>query len=655
MDWVKPKHRARRLKSSETTEADDEANQRTATQWLEQLCEENVALLQSALPVTGAAAKPKSRDRAIERYLNAMLWGTGDWDVANPNSRKYLFELVQAFGDASTKQANPQPSENKKRTAGPTPTESRSQQVAHAIKIGKWIAQQLPKASHDPYVALTSAGWLHALPVVGRDIPPALWLEVLQSTLTQVDRAWDNGNQDGLFPWVLWSCEVPLALAKQLAHLGGKDRIVSETLNRIALVLEQTADDPSGLLAFGAQDLRAVVASLIRSRWSATGVGARKWYPPQRKALSKLVTLMLHLTDGHGLPMLAEAATSRHDAELWNSALELAASTKKLTLASAASLPDAVGKGLGLKPTKVRKDKCNDASMPKTSMYWEASSIATMRRSWRDVGCRVAVDFSSDVIWLDITGEDGHRVFSGDWDIELRRNGKPVVVDVAWEEVCWFSDDDVDYLELECDLEGTCKIQRQIMLMREEGMVMMADAVLGTSEARWEAQSHWQLDPSVAWVPEAKTNEGFLMRTVEADGESTSIPAALIMPIGLPEWRRGTKTGNLAGSGQQLTLEVSTEQRCTYGPLLVALRSLSKKPVYTWRPLTIAQDLANVSADIARGYRVQIGRDQWLIYRSLAACKRRTLMGLHLNTEYYAARFLTDDGTFEPLIEVSAE
>jgi hypothetical protein len=661
MDWVKPKHRARRLKSAESAEAENQ----TAMQWLERLCEENVTLLQSSLPVGNAASKVKSSDLPIDRYLNAMLWGTGDWEVAKPSHREFLNDLVEAFGSQPFSNSTRPTSLHRKKKSPAVSPEIRSQQVAHATKIGKWITQQLPKSSYDPYVALTCAGWLHALPEVGRDIPPALWLEVLQSTLTQVDRAWANGNEEGLFPWVIWACEVPLALAKQLSHLGGKDRIVSETLNRIALILEQSAESHETLLSFGAQDLRAVVASLVRSRWAANSVGARKWYPPQRKALSKLLTTMLHLTDAEGKAMLTEAHNTRHDADLWTAVMELCGANKKALLAAAAALPDDVGTAAGFKPSKIRKDKSNDARLPKPSVYWEKSNVVSMRRSWRDVGCRVVADFSSDVIWLDITDEKGQRVFSGDWDVELTRNGKPVNIDVAWQEVCWFSDDDVDYLELECDLEGTCKIQRQLMLMREEGIVFMADAVIAypaASGSHWQLRSSWKLDDRIAFEGEAKTTEGRLMRSKgpdDADGSEshshTPSVSALVMPIGFSEWKRGLKSGGLSAKSKTLVMETPSDKDRFYAPLVVALKGAAKTPVYTWRQLTLAQDLKIVAGDAAQGFRVQIGKDQWVIYRSLTPCIRRTLMGLHLNTEFYAARFQAKDGSYEPMIEVNPE
>lgn len=658
MDWVKPKHRTGRSNQGDAGDSDNQ----TAMQWLEKLCVDNVAMLQSSLPVEPKQGLHKPSDFPIHQYLQAMLWGVGKWDVAKPAHREFLNDLVDAFGAEPFGYVLSKSNRKSKRGHQPpgVPDEIRSQQVAQAAKIGKWITQQLPKSSYDPYVALTATGWLYALPEVGRDVQPTLWLEVLQSTLTQVDRAWEQGPSDGLFPWVIWACEVPLALAKQMSHLGGKDRIVSETLNRLALLIEQTAEEPQALLAFGAQDLRAFVASLIRSRWAADSVGARKWYPPQRRALAKFQSILLHLTDANGLAMLDQTEASRHDPEFWNSLMKLSKGHKKVQLAAAVALPDQVGKVQGFKPAKLRKNKTNDARLPKPSHYWEKNQIVSMRRSWRKSDCQLAVDFSRDAIWLDLCDESGQRILSGEWDVALEYRGKPVNIDVAWNEVCWFSDDDVDYLELECDLEGTCTVYRQLMLMREEGMVYMADSVLGNpedSKSDWKSISTWTLDASVSFHPQAKSNEGRIERLFQDDqnDEDRTVPVALLLPLSLPEWRRGTTQGSLHGSQGKVVLEARTTRTRLLSAMLVAVGQKSRNPIYTWRPLSVAQNLQKVSDDIAQGCRVQIGNDQWVFYRSLAPCSRRTLMGLHLSMEFYAGRFLSDDGTYEPLVEVSPE
>ena len=646
MDWVKPKHRARQVKQSEISDAEV-----SASTWLKQLCEENVAILQSSLPIRGTQTKLKPAKVGVADYLRAILWGTGVWEVESNGRQEYLNDLHELFGAAAPKTKGKKSSDS--RTADPpnvTDREANALQTANATKIGKWISQQLPKASYDPYVALACAGWIHALPEAGRSISPALWLEVLQSALTQVDRAWESGPTEGLFPWIIWACEIPLALAKQLSHLGGKDRIVSETLNRIALLLEESSDNPQAFLARGGQDLRALLACIMRCRWSADAVGARKWFPPQRKALSKLAIAGLALTDANGKQLLFDRVDSTHDDEFWIKLNQLAGKNKKLQLAAVCALPDTIGKAIGEKPAKLRKDVTLDVSMPNFSHYWEKNSIATMRRSWREPGCRVAVDFSTDVIWLDVVGNDGQRVISGEWDIEIFCKKKPLQTDVSWQEVCWFTDDDVDYLELECEVENVCKIQRQVMLMREEGVVYFADALIAEEPDQWSIKSTWTVSDDIELHSDPKTTEGRLVRT-----GNVNRTAALLLPVAMPEWRRSPSHSRMDCKGPMLSLQCETSAKSLYSPLVMSLRGIEATPAYTWRQLTIAEELRNQPRDVAEAYRVQVNRDQWLFYRSLTPCTRRTVMGLHLNTEFYAGRFSRDDGQFEPIVEVNPE
>jgi hypothetical protein len=652
MDWVKPKQRARQLKKSDkpgTAEPDV-----SASSWLKQLCEESVAKLQTSLPVRETQTKTRSSKVEADEYLRAMLWGSGVWEVENYSNQEYLNDLIEAFGNPSASKPRSSKKTPSSRTKNRIPAASdeseAAMRTAAATKVGNWISQQLPKAGHDPYVALVCAGWFHALPEVGGAIDPSLWLEVLQCALTQVDRAWANGPSEGVFPWIIWSCEVPLALAKQLSHLGGKDRIVSETLNRIALMLEDSSDSAHPFMQRGAESLRAILACVVRCRWSADTLGARKWYPPQRKALGKLATTTLSLSDAEGRQMLFDRDDTSFDEEFWIALNLLAGENKKLRLASACALPDSVGKGLGEKASKLRKESTLDVSLPKYSQYWDKSSIATMRRSWRDKGCRLAIDFSSDVIWLDVLGEDGQRVLSGDWDVQVQRNGKAVQLDVSWQEVCWFTDDDVDYLELECGVEDVCKIQRQIMLMRDEGIIFFADALIAEQPDQWSIKSTWNTPTDIQFKAEAKTSEGRLIRSGLEDQT-----VALLLPVAVPEWRRSPSHGKLSFSDSTLSMDCHANAKNLYSPVVMSLRGADRDQSFTWRQLTIAEELQITPREVAEAYRVQLNRDQWVFYRSLTPCTRRTVMGLHLNVEFYAGRFCSSDGEYEPMIEVNPE
>ena len=642
MDWVKPKYRARQLKKKEQPE-----NEIAAGAWLQQLCEDKVALLQASLPNGNRKQKRTKASLTTEIYVDSVAWGTGLWETESDTGLGMLQDLVHSFGTNSIRSKT-----NRVVQFG----QIAPNQIAHAKKIGTWITQNLPRASYDPYVALTCAGWVHALPSMGREISPTLWLEVLQSIMTQVDRGWESGPEDGLFPWIIWSCEIPLALAKHLSHLGGKDRIVSDSLNRIAQLLEESAENPTSVMHRGGQDLRAILASVVRSRWSATEVGARKWFPPQRKAIIKLATQALALTDPFGRQLLFDQADTRLDTDFWLSIYELSEKNAKFATTLACALPNEVGRGLGLKPQKLRKDKTIDVTLTKHSQYWEKSSVATMRRSWRDHGCRVAIDFSTDVIWLDVMADDGTRIFSGDWDVTVERDGKTALIDHAWQELCWFTDDDVDYLELECSVGDECKIQRQIMLIRDEGMIFFADALIAKEAAQWKISSSWTLSQGVRFMNDPKMNECRLMRAnADEDNSAEGVTKALLIPVAMPEWKRGTKAYSMDCHRDQLQLTASTTAKNLYSPLVVPLRNLDKPLSFTWRQLTVAEELQIQPRDIADAYRLQINTDQWLFYRSLTPCTRRTVMGLHLNTEFYAGRFCSSDGQFESIVEVNPD
>jgi hypothetical protein len=70
----------------------------------------------------------------------------------------------------------------------------------------------------------------------------------------------------------------------------------------------------------------------------------------------------------------------------------------------------------------------------------------------------------------------------------------------------------------------------------------------------------------------------------------------------------------------------------------------------TWRQLTVAESLTVQPADAAVGYRVAVGGKQWLIYRSLAPPRNRTLLGHNLSGELFVARFRRN-GEVKPIIE----
>jgi len=81
---------------------------------------------------------------------------------------------------------------------------------------------------------------------------------------------------------------------------------------------------------------------------------------------------------------------------------------------------------------------------------------------------------------------------------------------------------------------------------------------------------------------------------------------------------------------------------------------LSRKRIdkqLTWRHLTVGQQRQIAPDDVAVGYRVQVGKSQWLVYRSLAPAAIRTVLGQNVMHEFLVGRFHAD-GHVETLLEI---
>ena len=88
-------------------------------------------------------------------------------------------------------------------------------------------------------------------------------------------------------------------------------------------------------------------------------------------------------------------------------------------------------------------------------------------------------------------------------------------------------------------------------------------------------------------------------------------------------------------------------------PVLISLCNRHAKKSFTWRQLTVAQNLEVVQRDVAVAYRIQIDKDQWLIYRTLAEAARRTALGMHTLSDFFAGR-VKNNGDLDTLVEVEA-
>ena len=124
-----------------------------------------------------------------------------------------------------------------------------------------------------------------------------------------------------------------------------------------------------------------------------------------------------------------------------------------------------------------------------------------------------------------------------------------------------------------------------------------------------------------------------------------------MLPLALPEWREQAGVGALIATPQGLELHQAADGQRLMAPLFVDLDPRRMRRRLTWRQLTVAESLSIQPADVAGGYRVAVGSQQWLIYRSLGPRGNRTVLGHNLSTESLVARF-DSSGEVEPIIEI---
>ena len=206
------------------------------------------------------------------------------------------------------------------------------------------------------------------------------------------------------------------------------------------------------------------------------------------------------------------------------------------------------------------------------------------------------------------------------------------------------SDDDVDYVEIEANLTEGWKCQRQFLLDREDRMLYVADAILGTEPREVSYSCNWPIHSELQIDAEKETTEVAL--------SAGRRKVARVLPLALPEWKcDNRRIGSLDDLEDGLAYRLERKAVRLYAPLVIDLDEDRIKYPYTWRQLTVGQELEHVSPDDGVAYRVQLRLNQWLIYRSLSQVASRTVLGQNYYYEFVCGRF-EPNGDVEALIEV---
>lgn len=496
----------------------------------------------------------------------------------------------------------------------------------------RWL--DVADAHADAALGTAAIGW-HVAEIAKQ--PDGDWLpQWLQAALDRIALANFEQTMCVLSSLTL-KCEMPLLIC--LATAASRRSLLAEAsaaMDDLAEILESGAEDPSGWLAHGATYLRACLASVLRCRVLADGLGLRKWYPPQQRALAELLKHAARWSRKDGTQLLAAVRTPTRAKTMWDALLKQTRAPKSLLEAF---------RVVGIPHTP--KFEVAGTKIKEPTYFSDEASSAVMQSAWNHKGSRLAVDYSENTMCLEALGPKGLPVLVGEWPAQVERDGQAELQLDEWVNLCWFSDDDVDYLEVEARFGHAARVQRQVILFREDRLLLLADALLCDEPGNWTLTSQLPLAPDAVFETDPKMTEGYV--TTPRGGR------CLTLPLFLPEWRRQAANGSLLQVGNDLIVRNNTcgRQRL-YSPVLVSLCNRHAKRPFTWRQLTVGEDLRIVGPDEAAAYRVQSGKDQIMFYRTLAAPMRRTALGLHTLSEFYAGRFDAEGGNLDTLVEVEA-
>lgn len=214
----------------------------------------------------------------------------------------------------------------------------------------------------------------------------------------------------------------------------------------------------------------------------------------------------------------------------------------------------------------------------------------------------------------------------------------------SWSCVCWVSDEDGDYLELQMTGPQGMRVERQLYLCRRDRWLLLADVIRGVRPVPNVSDHRLRLISVLPCVSGWElTEQTTVLR------ESNLKFRAVMLGLGLPDFPEKQMFEIRADGWWRL---IETPGRGLWSPWFFDLDPSRAELPLEWKRLTITENRKVVRSDRAAAYRLRIGSQQWLLYRSLQPPRTgRAVLGMHTRYETVLARF-TPAGDVEYLIAV---
>lgn len=457
--------------------------------------------------------------------------------------------------------------------------------------------------------------------------------------------------------------EIGLTLAWCLRALPSCRRLASSSQETLQKWCEQDDLSVSAVLAEPG-NVRLALASVLRLRLLLSVVTTETQSGKRTGNQSKNIRLLLKALDQIGIELTT-----------WVAAMTRAGGQHSFSTLAKQDLRDDLGPG-GLlisaaeldSPTLVPAMKAAlgdsktegrlawQVSLPEAMLHDEDAKLACLLPEWDIRRGRAVIQYRGRETRLELTAGKSSLV-NGICESQILIDGERKDPCGDWVATCEYSDDDVHYLELEQLHDGGYVLQRQLMVVREDCCCYFADAVV-QGQIQTDMQAEQDIEPYLPTIeyqvrlPLADSIQAKLEDQTTELFLSDHRCRALVLPLSVGEWKNSNSAARLSVTADHHLLVTATGKGQIHVPLWFDFTRNRFSMNRTWRQLTVAQQLRIVPTGTAVAYRVQVGKTQWILYRSMAQSVPRTFFGKHMIADFYCARFDAKEHSFEDLITV---
>jgi len=272
------------------------------------------------------------------------------------------------------------------------------------------------------------------------------------------------------------------------------------------------------------------------------------------------------------------------------------------------------------------------------------SATAIIRTGWDRDALRVLVDYREATPRLEIATAD-RLLFDGPWSWRAWLGDRPLEAEGPWTLSGFESDRKATFLEISAPLGGGLRLDRHVAVLVHDAVVLLADAITAVTPP---AGSLLRIESKVCVGVGLEAEQADETRDVAVYDTAMRLTA---LPLALPEWTAAPASGGIEAANGSIMLRQESLGGRLYAPLWLDCDPARSGRPLTWRQLSVADTRRNLPRHQAAGFRVQVGHEQWLLYRALDRPRNRTVLGCNLSCEFLLGG-IRPDGTVKRTLEI---